>query len=175
MKPCFSLKYNGTEIHSSQMTGKSTPDGMVYTLDKIITVTVQSRTFDKYDAIHWVLYFENKSDCNSGIISDINDCDTLFVMNLPSVKQPGYMPKVGDACIITMTGMVEGVNYWENDKVSATEYTFNYEYLDKVSNKTKSFQNIGGRSSEGMMPFFDIEGCICRKKNPNAGRYGSPC
>ncbi|MBE7036169.1 MAG: hypothetical protein E7403_02615, partial [Ruminococcaceae bacterium] len=32
---------------------------------------------------------------------------------------------------------------------------FNYEYLDKAYKKRKTFANMGGRSSEGMMPFFD--------------------
>jgi hypothetical protein len=71
------------------------------------------------------------------------------------------MPKEGDACVITMNGMVAGKYYGENDKVSATEYGLNYEYLDKAPNKTKSFANIGGRSSEGMMPFFDVTASGC--------------
>ena len=36
------------------------------------------------------------------------------------------------------------------------KYGFNYEYLDKASGFTKKFANINGRSSEGMMPFFDV-------------------
>ena len=102
------------------------------------------------------MYFENKSDKKSGIFSDISDCDTLLPLSIPQGKRPGYMPKSGDACVITMNGMVDGRYYWENDKVSASEYGFNYEYLDKVPNKTKSYANIGGRSSEGTMPFFDV-------------------
>ena len=66
------------------------------------------------------------------------------------------MPKKGNACVITMNGMVDGSYYWENDKISSTEYGFNYEYLDNAPNKTKCFANISGRSSDGMMPFFDV-------------------
>ncbi len=55
-----------------------------------------------------------------------------------------------------MNGAVDSDYYRENDKVSATEFNFNYEYLDKVEGKTKTFANLGGRSSDGTMPFFDV-------------------
>lgn len=156
MKPCFSLKYNGIEYNSSQNNEINTSDGSVYEIDKNVTVTLKVNTYNQYNAVEWVLYFENKSSVNSGIISDINDCDILLPLDMPKEPNPGYMPKKGDACVITMNGMVDGFYYWENDSVSAREYQFNYEYLDKAYEKRKAFANIGGRSSEGMMPFFDV-------------------
>ena len=152
MKSNFSLKYD-EKILDSEF--EHSCDG-VYELEKGVTVTMQKNEYIEYDAVEWVLYFENKSDKNSGIISDIFDCDTLLPLEYPESKTPGHMPKSEDACVITMNGMVAGEYYWENDKVSASEYGFNYEYLDKAPNKTKSFANIGGRSSEGTMPFFDV-------------------
>ena len=134
----------------------SAENNAVYELEKDITVEVICNNYPEFNASYWTLYFENKSDSNSEIISDILDCDTLLPLTFPRQPKPGYKPVEGDACVITMTGMVEGRHYWENDKVSATEYSFNYEYLDKASNKTKCFANVGGRSSEGMMPFFDV-------------------
>ena len=148
MKPNFSMKYNGEIINSAFKREIELESGVI--------VTQNIKEYKEYDAVEWVLYFENQSDKNSGIISDILDCDTLLPLEYPIDKNPGYMPKCGDACVITMNGMVEGRYYWENDKVSATEYGFNYEYLDKATNKTKSFANVGGRSSDGTMPFFDI-------------------
>ena len=147
MKPNFSLKYNGEKINSS---------GKITELEKDITVTQIIKEYKEYDAVEWVLFFENAAENNSGIFSDIFDCDTLLPLTYPENKKPGYKPETGDACIITMNGMVEGKYYWDNDNISASEYGFNYEYLDKAPNKTKSFFNIGGRSSEGMMPFFDV-------------------
>lgn len=67
------------------------------------------------------MYFENKSDKNSGSFSDIFDCDTLLPLELPEIKKPGYMPKNEDASVITVNGMFEGSFYWKNDKVSASE------------------------------------------------------
>ena len=146
MKPSYSFKYNDIQI---------TSNSKIYELEENITVTMEISEYKEFDAIEWVLYFENKSSVNSGVISDINDCDVLLLLDMPAEPKSGYMPKVGDACVITMNGMVDGFNYWENDKVSAQEYQFNYEYLDKAYKKRKTFANMGGRSSEGMMPFFE--------------------
>ena len=156
MKSSFSFKYNEKEflLECNQ----------AHEMEKGVIVTPEVKEYRDFDALEWVLYFENKSDKKSGIFSDISDCDTLLPLSIPQGKRPGYMPKSGDACVITMNGMVDGRYYWESDKVSASEYGFNYEYLDKAPNKTKSFANIGGRSSEGTMPFFDVtasdNGCI---------------
>jgi len=156
MKPNFSFKYDGKEADFVKIAGATAPDGVLCEIDNNIEVCVKINEYKEYDAIEWVLYFENKSENDSKIFSDIWDCNTLLPMNYPVCPNPGYMPKEGDACVITMTGMVEGSKYWDNDRVSAAEYGFNYEYLDKAPNKTKSFANVGGRSSEGMMPFFDV-------------------
>lgn len=150
MKPEFSFNYG------EKRCVFSAENNALYELEGGITIQAEARTYPKYDAVEWVLWFENKSDKNSAIFSDILDCDTLLPLEFPKPLNPGYMPKEGDACVITMNGAVEGKYYHENDKVSATEYGLNYEYLDKAPQKTKSFANVGGRSSEGMMPFFDV-------------------
>ena len=147
MKPGFTLKYNEKTYHRN--------DG-VYEFENGVSVTANVKEYKEYDAVEWVLYFENKSDKNSGVFSEIYDCDTVLPLKMPECKNAGYMPKEGDACIITMKGMVDGDYYCENDEISAQEYTFSHEYLDKAEDKTKRFANIGGRSSDGMMPFFDI-------------------
>ena len=150
MKPEFSFNYGEKRyVFSAENNAK-------YDLESGISVSVEVRTYKEYDAVEWVLQFENSSDHNSAFFSNICDCDTLLPLNYPPEKRPGYMPQKGDAAVITMTGMVDGSYYWENDSVSATEYGINYEYLDKAPNKTKRFESIGCRSSQGMMPFFDV-------------------
>lgn len=134
----------------------SAENNAVYEMEKDITVEVICKNYPEFNASFWMLCFENKSNSNSQVISDIFDCDTLLPLTYPRQPRHGYKPVKGDACVITMNGMVDGRYYWENDKVSATEYNFNHEYLDKAPNCTKHFSNICGRSSEGMMPFFDV-------------------
>ncbi len=148
MKKEFSFNYGDKQFVFSA------ENNAVYALGKDITVEVICKNYPEFDASYWMLYFENKSDSDSQVISNILDCNTLLPLTYPRQPRPGYKPVKGDPCVITMNGMVEGRFYWENDKVSATEYNFNYEYLDKTPKK--QFGNIGGRSSDGMMPFFDV-------------------
>lgn len=58
-----------------------------------------------------------------------------------------------------MKGMVDGEFYSDDDKASSSEFGFCPEYLDKAPNNTKCFKNVSGRSSDGMMPFFDVTAC----------------
>ncbi len=106
-------------------------------------------------ASEWVLHFENTGKDNSGILSDIRDADLLLPFDNLEKAVPGYKPEEGFPAVITMKGMVPGDYYWENDKVSAEEYGFTTEYLGK-SQREKTFGNVSGRSSDGMMPFFDV-------------------
>ena len=155
MKPCFSFKYDEKEYAVGAEGAEL--DG--------VKIEVNVNNYLQYDATEWIINFKNNSDKRSKVFSEIWDSDVLLPLDMPQPKRQGYRPTDGDACVITMTGMVEGRLYWENDKASATEYSLNYEYLDKAPMKTKRFQNIGARSSEGMMPFFDVTaggaGYIC--------------
>ena len=48
-----------------------------------VTVKAEVCEYKDYDAAQWVLYFENKSDKNSGIFSEIWDSDVLLPLNMP--------------------------------------------------------------------------------------------
>lgn len=153
MKKQFSLNY-GEKRHT--FTCES---GAVYELDGGITAQVCLNEYQAYNAVEWLVHFENNSNKNSDIISEIWDCDTLLPLNLDAAPAVGNRPVEGDSCVITMNGMINGDLYSDNDKISAIEYGLNYEYLDKVSNNVKCFSNISGRSSDGLMPFFDVTAC----------------
>lgn len=156
MKPNFSFKYGEKEFSAKNLCGKEAGNSIVYDLGNGVSVCLEATEHKKYDAVEWVLWFENTSDKNSLVFSDICDCDTLLPLNIPQAPRTGYNPREGDTCIITMNGCVDGHYYWENDKVSATEFNLTHEYLSKAWEKRKTFENIHGRSSDGMMPLFDI-------------------
>ncbi len=148
MNTGFSFNYNGER--------KEFFDAGTFTLDDTLTVTAVRREFSEYNAADWVLWFENTGDKNSGIISDISDCDILLPLNIPPKKPLGYMPKItdGDACVISMNGSVPGHYYSDNDKISATEFGLNYNFF--YHSKSKAFEPDGGYSSDSVMPFFDV-------------------
>ena len=138
MKPQFSFCYGDNRLVFS------VTDNTAYELENGIFVTVEKKDYPKYDAVEWLLYFENRSDANSAVISDILDCDTLLPLAFSNTPEPGYMPKKGAACVITMNGSVKHRYHKENDVISSREYAFNLEYLDKSANKTKKFSVLTG-------------------------------
>ena len=150
MNARFSFHYGNEQY--SYCSDKST----AYELGDGVGVEVVHRAYPEYDAVEWVLYFENKGEKNSRIFSNILDSDTLLPLDNAPIPRSGYHPTDGNVCVIAMNGMVDGGYYWENDRISATEYALHHEYLDKASNQTKRFANVNGRSSDGTMPFFDV-------------------
>ena len=156
MKSNFSFQYNGRPFSRDTVIGESTTFGTVYKPEENICVCMEEREYTVYDAVEWVLHFENKGERNSGLFSDICDCDCVLPLELSMRKRLGYMPKEGNACVITMNGTIDGNLYWESDEKSALEFNFNHEYLDAMAKPSRCFSNKGGRSSDGMMPFFDV-------------------
>ena len=150
MKPNFSFKYGDTIFNAS-----STNNQNVYSVDNGVNVILKENYISEFDAFEWVLHFENNSNANSQIFSEILDSDTLLPLKMTEKRGPGFIPNEEDVNVISMNGMVEGFYYNENDKVSSTEYSFKREFLDKGTNVRK-YANTRGRSSEGTMPFFDV-------------------
>ena len=164
MKTSFSFKYNDVLIKSAELCGKETSDGLVYEIDNDVTVTAKVNNISEYNATEWVLYFENKSTKNSGIISEIKDCDTILPLTIPQGPRSGFRPTEDNVRVITMRGAMNASFYYNGkDRQTADEFSVINEYLDK--NPSLSVCNITGRSSDGMMPFFDVtangEGYIC--------------
>ena len=132
MKPNFSFKYNGNLIKASELMGEETACGIVYAIDNDVTVTAKVKCMPEFDAIEWVLYFENKSDKNSGIISEIKDADIVLPLDMPTPPKNGYRPEKENVCVITMRGAMDAGAYYYNrkDNKTAEEYGLIYEYLD---------------------------------------------
>ena len=155
MIPRFSLKFGNEMIVSDSLKAEKADNGIMYSLPDGVKVTLKATEYKEFDATEWVLYFENTSSENSRIISEIHDADILLPLSVPSESKPGYIPEDEALCVISMKGMVDGSNYWKNDALSASEFEFTREWLEK-GQKKKTFANIGSRSSDGYMPFFDI-------------------
>ncbi len=140
---------------SYNLKSEKTEDGFCYELEKGVNVILKAKEHKEFDSIEWVLYFENTTNKNSQLLSEISDADILLPLDIPPETKPGYMPKAGSLCVISMKGLVDGSNYWKKDALSASEFEFTPEWLEKGQRK-KSFANFGARSSDTFMPFFDI-------------------
>ena len=119
-----------------------------------LLVTLEEKSYDEFSAKETLLWFENVGEEDTEIISDILDCCNVFSLPRVESSTTAYIPPKNSRSVITMAGMVDGYAYTENDTLSATEFSLHQEFLRK--GQTKSFQEIGSRSSDGMMPFFNL-------------------
>ncbi len=142
----FSFTYEGKRFYFDT-------DGE-HKIDENLTVYAECRDFDEYGAFYRVIWFENKGKNNTGIISDINDFDATLPLEYAKTRS-GYMPTDKNVCITSMQGAIDGFNYHWSNKKSATEFSFSRDYLYEEI-KERSYRNVGGRSSDGTMPFFDL-------------------
>lgn len=156
MKPQFSFLYDNIRISSSDLTPRVQGDSFIYDVDDRLTVTAVYRQFPGADACHWVLYFENRGERNTGILSDIRDCDALLPLNVPEAPRPGFAPRPGNLCVISMKGCGSNEAYGRDDALSALEFGQRIHYLDRYADKCVELSSARGRSSNGTMPFFDV-------------------
>ncbi|MBQ2748980.1 MAG: alpha-galactosidase [Clostridia bacterium] len=152
MKAAFSLNYKGNPV-ATTCHGESP-----WRLDETLVLRPKLHPFPEYDAVEWVLWFENDGSEPSGILSDIWDADVLLPLPVPPAPRAGYSPQDGNLAVDVMQGMVDGGFYIKNDRFSAREFSMHRIYLDKEPGHTCSFENITGRSSDGIMPFFHVGG-----------------
>ncbi len=150
----FSFKYDGKKYTKRDF--EKFENKYVLELNKGISVTAVCDKYDKYDAESWVLWFENNSDNDSKIFSEINDCDINYTFIDPEISKPGYMPGKAFPCVTKMNGIQDhsNGNYAKNDKNCAVEFTVDDVYV--LEGENVHFESYGSRSSDGTMPFFDI-------------------
>ena len=108
----FSFTYEGNRFYIDT-------DGE-HKIDENLTVYVKRRDFDEYGAFYRVIWFENRGESNTGIISDILDFDTTIPLEYAKTRS-GYMPTEANACVTAMKGAVDGMLYRWSDEISASE------------------------------------------------------
>lgn len=144
--PSFSFKYDGKDVKG----------GASLQPDARLKVTVERTEYPDSDATEWVLWFENPSAENSGILSDIRDGDFLVALPKRGHQFPGNCAVPGDRAVVTMKGCVSGRDYCANDRVSALEFSAMPHYFHPWNPQTVTRANSDGRPSEGEAPFFDV-------------------
>ena len=56
-------------------------DGKPYDGNGAIKTTLEVKKHEKFDAVEWVVWYENTTEQNSGILSEIKDIDNLIIYN----------------------------------------------------------------------------------------------
>ena len=73
--PRFSFKYRGKPFDLAMARVTPTDYGYLYELTDGLCVELHVKEYPAYNALSWMLWFENRGEYDSGLISDILDCD----------------------------------------------------------------------------------------------------
>ena len=134
---------------------KQIPGNGSMAVDNRLSVTVEKTEYPEFDAIEWVLWFENPSKERSEVLSDIRDIDRLAPLpEFSTLSRNIALP--GDRAVITMRGTTEGPNYGDSDWKSAGEFAAVPHYFKWPHRQSFSVESKGGRPSNGECPFFEI-------------------
>ena len=76
--PRFSFTYNGRPFEISGAKVTAAEYGFLYELSDGLCIELHKCEYLKYNAVGWTLWFENKSKTESGLISDVCDCDAAW-------------------------------------------------------------------------------------------------
>jgi alpha-galactosidase len=98
-----------------------------------LRLTAEIRTLEGFDALTWVLFFENRGQQNTPILEDIQA--GAFALSAP---------KAGDYILHFANGSSEKITDFQPREVQLT------------SGITLKLGPVGGRSSDGVMPFFNL-------------------
>lgn len=144
--PKFSLRYRNKPFDLADVTVTTTEYGRLYEYRDGLRIELHIREYPAYHAIMWNLWLENCGEHDSGLISDILDCDATW-------------------CFADASGKTPPLSLFNTDGCAAYEA---YLYSDRIAEECKvhetklgpgasrSFHPMGGRSSSGQMPFFEF-------------------
>ena len=144
--PNFSFQYRKKPFNLADVTVTSTDYGRLYEYADGLRVELHIEEFPAYNAISWNLWFENTGEHDSGLISDILDCDATWCFANASGKTPPLS-------LFNTDGCAGYEAYLRSDAISE-ECKAHETKLGLGA--SRSFHPMGGRSSSGQMPFFEF-------------------
>ena len=144
--PRFSFKYDGKPYDLTRAVMTKTEYGRLYELADGLRVELHVKEYPEYHAIQWLLWFEHTGNADSGVISDILDCDATW-------------------CFVNGTGTTPPLYLYDTEGNAGYEA---YLRADRTAEEcmvhptklplgaTRRFRPLGGRSASGQMPFFEF-------------------
>ncbi|MBQ7444357.1 MAG: alpha-galactosidase [Clostridia bacterium] len=145
--PRFSFNYNGRPFDVADAKVIATDRGFFYEAGDGLGVELCIQRFPEYNAIKWMLWFENRGDKDSGLISDVCDCDATWCFT-----------EAGRGCggKLTVTDTTGNTSYesYLRDEDCAGEFSTHERTIPLHA--SMSYHPLGGRSASGTMPFFDF-------------------
>lgn len=145
--PSFSFKYNGVPFSEIDKTILQNNDSLVYTLPDGLEMTCKIERFPQYGVTKWTNYWNNKGDSDSGLITELFDCDIIIPFDPDPVitrrdSQSTWEP---DMLQIYVT---KGANVTDDDNFATPKRLW-------TGRELKANCEVG-RSGMGTAPFFDV-------------------
>ncbi len=144
--PRFSFRYNRTPFDLSMAQLSPADYGFLYELPDGLRVELHIDEYPAYNAIKWTLWFENRGDRDSGLISDILDCDATWCFADGSGKSPA----------LTLYDIKGNASYESYQHAGMTASECSVQEIPLSRGATRSYHPLGGRSASGQMPFFEL-------------------
>lgn len=158
-QPRFSFKLDGVPLDKLSYTVKEAfSDGNLiteYNFQNGLKITNVAKKYEKHGAYEWVNYIENTSDKNTGILTELYDCDITLPLtheeprpwqaHIPPIEKATkiYAPK-GSTC--------ESKEFYCN----VDEMVDNKRKYHIYPGETHTYSTAGGRSAAERAPFFNI-------------------
>lgn len=120
-----------------------------------IKVTNTVKLHAKYGAWEWVNYFENESDSESGLITELYDCDcTLPLMHEDDFKKSSYYPDPENA---TKVYAPRGSDWSTREFYTDVDEIFGDRRVNHLrTGEHFDYCTCGGRSSDARAPFINV-------------------
>lgn len=159
----FDFKYGEKNFQESIKKTKRIDNGYSFEIDDGVIIWQKIVFYEKFDAIYSELTFENTTDKDSKMISELNDCVDEFMIN-DEITEQARKSKLSSFRITKMTGTITGWDYPIDEVKSGTEFNLSDDYLSepewtKKNENVRSeryYTNYEDRSSSGIVPIFDL-------------------
>lgn len=148
----FSFTYGGISSRAllSSWAFEHTADGVAFTAPDGLRAAVELRTFEDFDAVEWLLTFENTGAATSALLQDVNALD-LYVETAPfrtaGTRQYGALDNI--------------LYYSGGSDCKADDFIPCQEILHHISVREEmSFGSMLGRptsGSHGSFPYFNLK------------------
>lgn len=158
--PLFSLVYGGRPLSECKVTANrsETAEGetAVYRLEGGLKITTVLKKYADFGAYEWVSYFENEGEENTPLITSLWDADLLLPLSHREVRRatPFRPDPKCDTFILNPLGSTQiDASDFYTDFDEGSHFFRNFIFPSKPP---KEFSSIGGRSTNGNAPYFNI-------------------
>ena len=154
VKPAFmpgpSFKYDGVPFSELEVEARAEGNDLIYTMPDGLELTVRYEFYPEYGVTKWTNYWHNPTDHDSGLVSELADCDITFPIKADTPRTRRNRQKNWEpTCMILHT--TQGANVKDDDHIDMPVCLWAGDHHEVSC--------ACGRSGMGMAPFFDaVEG-----------------